>query len=492
MQSIKEVSDKLEDDLQQYLESTYHLHHPRLLKERRALMNEGETATEPWVEATPKYVSGQKLRDLNLPNEVVDLLKDLEADDLDVFDPPYKHQADALQSFFNDGDDLIVSTGTGSGKTEIFLYSILGQLAQEAERKKTPEQRGMRTLILYPMNALVADQLSRMRLLFGDEAGAQTLENRMGRRVQFGMYTSRTPYHGEYDTDKNDSMVKPVIDRYLDLQRENHDLFEELDEKGRIPTKNLSGFRNFGASKDTHFRTQPGDRELFTRQEMHSPNQYGGTPDLLITNYSMLEYMLLRPIEQPLFEETREWLKEDEDNQLTVVLDEAHLYRGAQGAEVALLLSRLLQKLEIPRDRVRFILTSATMGQNVEEAAPEFAAELTNGEPDEFAVVTGEQVQYEGGKSSEERTAELLKRVGYQLEDPSKIRNLATERGWDSLEADGIEGIRSYLADQLEADPLFRLAHGHLREDPLPLSDLADELLDGVDPELAREATGNL
>jgi len=63
-----------------------------------------------------------------------------------------------------------------------------------------------------------------MRLLFGDEAGAQTLENRMGRRVQFGMYTSRTPYHGEYDTDKNDSMVKPVIDRYLDLQRENHDL----------------------------------------------------------------------------------------------------------------------------------------------------------------------------------------------------------------------------------------------------------------------------
>jgi len=63
---------------------------------------------------------------LGLPNEVVDLLKNLEDDDLDIFDPPYKHQADALQSFFNDEDDLIVSTGTGSGKTEIFLYSILG------------------------------------------------------------------------------------------------------------------------------------------------------------------------------------------------------------------------------------------------------------------------------------------------------------------------------------------------------------------------------
>lgn len=492
MQSIKEVSDKLENDLQQYLESTYHLHHPRLLKERRALMNEGETATEPWVEATPKYVPGQNLRDLGLPTEVVDLLKDLEEHDLDIFDPPYKHQADALQSFFNDDDDLIVSTGTGSGKTEIFLYSILGQLAQEAERGQTPEQRGIRTLILYPMNALVADQLSRMRLLFGDEAGAQTLENRMGRRVQFGMYTSRTPYHGEYDTDKNDRLVKPVIDRYLDLQREKPDLYQELDEKGRIPRKNLSGFRNYGASKDTHFRTQPGDRELFTRQEMHSPNEYGGTPDLLITNYSMLEYMLLRPIEQPLFEDTREWLEEDEDNELTIVLDEAHLYRGAQGAEVALLLSRLLQKLDIPRERVRFILTSATMGENIEEAAPEFAAELTTGEPDEFAVITGEQVEYGSGESSETRTAELLKRVGYQLEDASKIRNLATARGWDPLNTDEREEIQSYLADQLESDPLFRLAHQHLREEPLPLSDLADELFEDVESDLAREATGNL
>jgi len=84
----------------------------------------------------------ETLRELGLPNEVVDLLKNLEDDDLDIFDPPYKHQADALQSFFNDEDDLIVSTGTGSGKTEIFLYSILGQLAQEAARGETADQRG--------------------------------------------------------------------------------------------------------------------------------------------------------------------------------------------------------------------------------------------------------------------------------------------------------------------------------------------------------------
>lgn len=493
MQSIKQVSEQVEADLQQYLESSYHLRHPRLLKERQALMKEGEISTEPWVEATPSYVSGDKFRNLNLPDTVVDLLKDLEDDDLDIFDPPYKHQADALEAFFDKEKDLIVSTGTGSGKTEIFLYSILGQLAQEADRGVTPNQRGMRTLVLYPMNALVADQLSRMRLLFGDKDGADTIEDYMGRRVQFGMYTSRTPYHGEFDRKKNDQRIKPVIDRYLNLKHQKTDLYKELKEKGRIPAKNLEGFRNRNALKENQYQTQPDDRELFTRQEMHSADQddHGGTPDVLITNYSMLEYMLLRPIEQPLFEDTEQWLQEDEDNELTIVLDEAHLYRGAQGAEVALLMSRLLQKLGIARDRVRFILTSATMGENIETAAPEFAAQLTTGSPDEFAVITGDQETYESGQPSEERTAEILRRIEYELDD-AKIRNLAAERGWDDLDTADADSTRRYLADQLQEDPLFRLAHEHLREEPLPLADLATGLFEDVDTDLAQEATGNL
>ena len=102
MKSIKEVSQQVNEDLQQYLEATYHLHHPRLIAERKALMDDGETSTEPWVEATPSYKSGDKFRDLGLPSEVVDILKNLEDDGLEIYDPPYKHQADGLQSFFND------------------------------------------------------------------------------------------------------------------------------------------------------------------------------------------------------------------------------------------------------------------------------------------------------------------------------------------------------------------------------------------------------
>lgn len=491
MKSIKEVYSEVEQDLQKYIESSYHLHNPRLLRERRRLMDEQEISTEPWVEATPSYESGDELRELELPDTVVDLLKDLEDDGLNIFDPPYQHQANALESFFHDEKDLVVSTGTGSGKTEIFLYSILGQLAQESARDVSTDQRGIRTLILYPMNALVADQLSRMRLMFGDPQGADTLENYMGRRVQFGMYTSRTPYHGEFDTDKNDRRVKPIIDKYRELKSENRELFNELHDKGRIPTKDLDGFRNYGGSKEDQFQTQPGDRELFTRQEMHSPNEYGGTPDILITNYSMLEYMLLRPIEQPLFEDTRKWLEEDEDNELTVVLDEAHLYRGAQGAEVALLMSRLLQKLRIPRERVRFILTSATMGESVETAAPEFAAQLTTADSDEFAVITGTQETFPKGEAGDGRSAQAFASIGYDL-DEAAIRNLAAVRNWEELTTSNNEKVKQYLAEQLQEDPIFRQAHELLREDPERLSDLAEELFEDVDPELAREATGNL
>ena len=102
-------------------------------------------------------------------------------------------------------------------------------------------------------------------------------------------------------------------------------------------------------------------------------------PELLITNYSMLEFMLMRPIERPIFQQTREWLRSDPTNELIIVLDEAHMYRGAGGAEVALLLRRLFSRLEVSRERVRFILTSASLG-NTEEAVRavgQFGRDLT-------------------------------------------------------------------------------------------------------------------
>jgi hypothetical protein len=116
-------------------------------------------------------------------------------------------------------------------------------------------------------------------------------------------------------------------------------------------------------------------------------------PDLLITNYSMLEYMLLRPIERPLFTQTRNWLATDKRNQLLLVLDEAHMYRGVGGAEVGLLIRRLLSRLGIGRDRLRCILTTASLpsgGQKVDDIGLEFARDLTGeSKTRKFAIVRG-------------------------------------------------------------------------------------------------------
>ena len=100
---------------------------------------------------------------------------------------------------------------------------------------------------------------------------------------------------------------------------------------------------------------RPEDAELLLRHEVQD-----APPDLLITNYSMLEYMLLRPIERPIFERTRAFFEAHPEERLLFVLDEAHLYRGASGTEVALLIRRLRNRLGLSPDRLQVIATSAS------------------------------------------------------------------------------------------------------------------------------------
>ena len=95
-------------------------------------------------------------------------------------------------------------------------------------------------------------------------------------------------------------------------------------------------------------------------------------PDLLVTNYSMLEYMLMRPIERPIFDRTCEWLERNPAESFLVVLDEAHLYRGAGGAEVGLLIRRLRDRLGIAKDRLQVICATASFQER--EYAPTFGA----------------------------------------------------------------------------------------------------------------------
>jgi ATP-dependent helicase YprA (DUF1998 family) len=494
MTNLREGIESLHRRHREYIEATYHIRHPQLIRGRKRILEQlGGAMAPPWIEATPAYESGPRLSDLKVPTKLIGLLQALNREGFAVYDPLYRHQVDALEAFFDRGQDLVVSSGTGSGKTEIFLYAILGSLVQEAERGRTVSQRGMRAIILYPMNALVSDQLSRLRRTLGDQRASALIQERFGRLVQFGMYTSRTPYHGAYDVDRNDRYVKPIVSYFASLatQPDKRELFGELRKRGRIPAKDVVGFAGARA-RESRYHTQLGDRELFTRQEMHSPNQYGGTPDVLVTNYSMLEYMLLRPIEQPLFDTTRKWLSEDSRNKVILVIDEAHLYRGAQGAEVALLIRRLLRHLGIGRDRVRCILTSASLGASFSavDTGRIFASRLTGGSPDRFSVVLGTRRKLGGTAPLPDRLGNALQSVSSDLERTS-LSDLAEYFGWPlPLPEDSTE-LRQFLGRSLRDTPEFKTLHDYLSEAPTPAIAAGERLFPGLSTEQRLNAVLN-
>ena len=474
----------------EYIESAYHVRHPQIIQERRNLL-EGLSgiATNPWLEATPSYKPGSRLKALDVPPQLRDLLMEMSAKGLGVYDPLYDHQSRALESFFRDGKDLVVTSGTGSGKTEIFLYTILGKLALEGARGTTTKIRGVRALILYPMNALVSDQLSRLRKAVGRPESSGILGKAFGRTVQFGMYTGRTPYHGEYDPDKNDRYVRPLVKFYAELEARTdvrgRSLFGALRERGRVPAKNLAGFlgsRN--APRESKYHTQPGDRELLTRQEMTQPNTYGGTPDILVTNYSMLEYMLLRPLEQPIFRSTREWLNSDPANELVLVIDEAHLYRGAQGAEVALLVRRLLNHLGIGRGRVRCILTSASLGDRNDAIAAGrvFASKLTGGRADDFDVILGNRIELGGRPPLVADLGNALLKVSREI-DAASLGDLCGYFGWDSKLPPDQESLRRQIGRLLPSTQEYRALHDVLVGRPIQVTDAARNLFPTMPPE---------
>lgn len=329
---------------------------------------------EPYIEANNAYMTVENgLDTADIDEDVRKFLYIMIERNLGVFKNPYKHQIEALESYFK-GKDLFISTGTGSGKTECFMWPIVSKLVLEQMRSpKTWEIRGIRAIMLYPMNALVADQMGRLRHMIGNEGGFHDVISELalgGRIPQFGMYTGRTPYPGKFNKKRNEEFANTLETHIIEKK---DCIKEKLIELGKYPSKkDLKAFverLRSGSSK----LTDPHDSELITRQEMQC-----NCPDILISNYSMLEYMLMRPVEKSLWKNTRKWLSSNSQNKLLFVIDEAHMYHGASGAEVALLIRRVLNKLEISRDRVQFILTSASVPDKCEKDVCNFACDLSS------------------------------------------------------------------------------------------------------------------
>lgn len=285
-----ELSDNLKNRLEEIVLSSINVRDEKLQIELDEIIKSNEgLISEIFVEGA---FSAKKHDDIlrNIPFLNKKFLNLLELNK--VFNPnfyPFKHQYETLKIVNNMDNNnkpaIVVTAPTGSGKTESFLLPMLNDLISNPRQEN---EHGVRAIILYPMNALVADQNKRLY---------SYLEGQTDLSMFF--YNSETPETAKYATD-------------------------EFNDKCFVKTR---------------------------KEARNNP------PDIMITNYSMLEYILARPNDFPLI-----------GNALrTIVVDEAHLYTGTLAAEVSLLLRRVSTKAKVDNSNILYIATTATISEDIQE-----------------------------------------------------------------------------------------------------------------------------
>ena len=253
------------------------------------------------------------------------LIKTLETADNYGFPPstsPYKHQLEAWRTLLDEQPkSTVITSGTGSGKTECFMVPILDDLIREQIKIKQP-LIGVRALFLYPLNALINSQQERL------DAWTRSF----GKDIRFCLYNGKTE---ESNTSKNAK---------LQQQKPNQQLTRES------------------------LRSEPAP--------------------ILLTNSTMLEYMLVRQVDNPILKISRQ-----AQSLRWIVLDEAHTYVGSQAAELSLLLRRVVQAFGRQAQDIRFVATSATIAdKNAEEKLRGYLADLAGVDRNQVVVIGGSRV----------------------------------------------------------------------------------------------------
>ncbi|MFI5845609.1 DEAD/DEAH box helicase [Catenuloplanes sp. NPDC051500] len=413
------LQDYLEQAFLRYYETAYELRDTALEGERRRLLTQrGTVFADPYVELMPSYPAadetmGEILFDLGLPEAASLLQPGLLPRGVHR---PYDHQEKALRESLQRGRNVIVGTGTGSGKTESFLLPVIARLVKESKSWVTPAdvradtpwwrssgefkpQReneqgrmpGIRALLLYPMNALVEDQLVRLRTALDSPVARAWLEKyRPGHRFYFGRYTGRTSLPGTRESATADK-VKRLAKLMRAAEQRQQRLVEGIAE-GTIEDK----WRYFLPALD--------GAEMRSRWDMQH-----AVPDILITNYSMLSIALSRSDEAPMIEATRHWLAASPANKFTLVVDELHMYRGTSGTEVAYLLRRLMGVLGLDErpDQLKIIGTSASIQDDSEGRA--FLGEFFGrADSSSFTFIKAKLEEHQGADDLRALTAPLL------------------------------------------------------------------------------------
>lgn len=324
---------------------------------QKELKHDVSFAKGPFLDVTEAFVKGKSIEEL-IDSGV--LAKGFSKLNIPQTRPLYKHQERAIDRVSND-KNIVVSTGTGSGKTESFMIPILNYLVRQHEEKTLGS--GVRALLIYPMNALANDQVERLRSLLRDYP-----------EITYGSYTGQTKHKF------NDALAE-----YKKLNNEETPLVNEL----------------------------------ISREQMKAT-----PPNILITNYAMLEYLMVRPDDNVFFS------GEHSGNWKFIVLDEAHVYNGSTGIEVSMLLRRL--KAKLLKNDIRYILTSATLGAEDENSeVAEFAQNLCDSSFNGKDVIRAERVKLEARHECIQLSASFYNEIAEMLNKgvtDSEIINFICER----------------------------------------------------------------
>ena len=334
--------EKVAKSFLRYQLTAYPFSDPHLLAQMRDLLSLDHTRASPLLRGPYVSLSRPFKPGAPIPQMVDEVLihPHLAARIPSKITHLYSHQERAIRAVAA-GRTTLVSTGTGSGKTECFLYPVLSQCLTLRDESAAP---GISAVIVYPMNALAEDQLIRIRGLLA------------GTGVPFGIYVGKTP---EREADVVGVRLRPGSSR--------SDYFARV-------TK---------AQQDGTGETVYPAEEVCSRQAMRTP---GRQPRILLTNVKQLELLLTRQQDIELFAGARlDYL----------VFDEAHTFTGAMGAETACLIRRLRSFCNIDSGHTKCIATSATIVDPGEpDAARDFAARFF-GVPVEDVVTVGEDYEAE-------------------------------------------------------------------------------------------------
>lgn len=409
--------EKITENYIRYFENAYKLKNEELNQKRIDLLRQNDNLYKsPFIELLPEYNVIEGIDD------IAELADEFEADfgskdsakkffdsfiKLGLMDyVPYVHQIDMMRKVFSKKDgrynNAVITTGTGSGKTESFLLPLLAQLFKEAvtwdqvtndkawatsnktlyePRQRTAENGkkhipAVRALIMYPMNALVEDQISRLRKALDSDKVRKffdSIDGLKGNRIYFGSYNGATIGNKNYELIRQ----HPDPDKLKSARRTVQTELNELHEYYR----SIQAYYNSNPGKEDVLYTSPRldcaevTSEMVTRWDMQT-----WAPDILITNTSMLSIMLMRQAEENIFEQTRKWLAAEDVPEMDraeakkerifhVVIDELHLYRDTPGSETACLIRMLLNKIGLPpvingapNPQLRILASSASLG----------------------------------------------------------------------------------------------------------------------------------